>query len=305
MSRSGSSRGQGMKGTWRPRLAFVTAIGAVLLTVSCNSAGSPLPPSAAAVTAAPEPAAQALSGFLATANNGVVFLQWTRVGDALTGSRTMAYTSGSDPGTLKTATTGLTGVVSGSSVTLSFPEGLGLSTTWTGAFQGSSLVLSYATADGSLSTLTFQPATVAGYNQAFAILQAQVQQAQADAAAAAEASAARAEASAAAAAAAKAAQEARARPACQAVGGQIGWDGGSLVCQDVRYIGQDGSIYASEALVNDETGALEGPMDTAGGGATQQQCISSFYDLPSGPGYGPKGTWNTVLRACIAPSGAP
>lgn len=280
-------------------------MGAVLLTVSCTSAGSSLPPNTAVETAAPDPAAQGLSGFLATASNGVVFLQWTRAGDALTGSGTTAYTPAGDPTTLKTETAAFTGVVSGSSVTLSYPEGLGLSRTWTGAFQGSSLVLSYAAADGSLSTLTFQPATVAGYNQAFATLRAKVQQAQADAAATAEASAARAEASVAAAAAATAAQEARARPACQAIGGQIGWDGGSLVCQGVRYIGQDGNIYGAEALVNGETGGLEGPMDTAGTGATQQQCISGFYDLPSGPGYGPKGTWSTVLRACIAPAGEP
>ena len=185
------------------RLGVLVCVVGALLAASCAagsssaSSGAATPASSAAsaaeattppaVTVAPNPAAAGLSGYLAIASDGVVFLQWTQADGALTGSLTMAYTPSGDPTTLKTQNAAFTGVLSGSSVTLSFPEGLGVSTTWTGAFNGSSLVLSFATASGNLNTLTFAPASVADYNQALAQVQAQVQQAQGAASAAAAA----------------------------------------------------------------------------------------------------------------------
>lgn len=102
--------------------------------------------------------------------------------------------------------------------------------------------------------------------------------------------------------AAQAAAIAKAQPACQAVNGQVGSDGGSLVCR-LRYIGTDGSTYSGEATVKATSGQFDGPMNTAGIGATQQECTSRYYpQLPSGPGYGPPGTWNPALQVCIPSS---
>jgi hypothetical protein len=147
-------------------------------------------------TPAPNPAQQALSGYLALASNGVVFVQWTQAGDTLTGSLTQSYTAPGDPTSLKHESTSFTGVLSNGSVTLNFPEGLGTGTSWSGTLNGDTLILSFTASDGSISTLTFHPGTVADYNQALAQAQASVavavtqQQAAAAAAAAQQAAAA-------------------------------------------------------------------------------------------------------------------
>lgn len=63
-------------------------------------------------------------------------------------------------------------MLSTGSVTLTFPQGFGTSTSWNGTLTGNSLILSYSASDGSLSTLTFHPGTVADYNAAVADAQA-------------------------------------------------------------------------------------------------------------------------------------
>ncbi len=130
------------------------------------------------VSAPPNPAEQALPGYLATATYGVVFLQWTRTGDAAVGTVTLADVPTSDQTKLEHTSASFTGVISGSSVLLTFPPGSGVGSTWSGTLSGTTLVLSYPAADGSLSTLTFSTATVADYNQALAQVQSRVQQAQ-------------------------------------------------------------------------------------------------------------------------------
>jgi hypothetical protein len=115
------------------------------------------------------------------------------------------------------------------------------------------------------------------------------------AASAAEAQASAASASAAAQAAQQAAQERRARPACAAAGGTLTWDGGSLACGNIAYLGSDGATYYAEALANPQTGGLEA-MDTGGTGANRSECASGNY--PDG-GQGPPGHWSTALRACL------
>ena len=161
---------------------------AVSSAASSEPLASLAPPSDVPITA-PNPAAQGLQGYLAYASNGVVFLQWTMSGDDLSGSLTQAYTGSGEPTNLKHESASFTGVVSGDSITLNFPEGLGLSHTWTGAFSGDTLTMSYPAPDGSLSTLVFSPSTVADYNAALAAEQARVKLGQ-DAAAQASAAAA-------------------------------------------------------------------------------------------------------------------
>jgi len=148
---------------------------------------SPASTSFVVATSQPNPAQQVLTGYLAHASNGVVFLQWTRSADTLTGALTQAYTAPGDPTALKHDSATFTGVLSGGSVTLNFPQGLGTSTTWSGTLNGDTLIMSFAAADGSLQTLTFTPGTVADYNTALAQVQAEVGQAQATAQAAQQA----------------------------------------------------------------------------------------------------------------------
>lgn len=136
------------------------------------------------------------------------------------------------------------------------------------------------------------------------IEQCDSQQAQAAAAAQAQAEAqAQAQAQAAQQAAAQAQADAEIRaatPACEAVGGRVIFDGGSLECSGVHYIGTDGATYIGSAPMSTSNGQFSGPLATGGIGATQQECTSGYYpDLSTGPGYGPKGTWNAQLAACL------
>ena len=183
-------------------LAGCSGSAAPAATVPTDTAEAASAP--ATISVPPNPAQQALSGYLALATNGVVFLQWTQSGDTLTGTLTQAYTDPGNPAALKHQNGPFTGVLSGGSVTLNFPQGLGLSTAWSGTLNGDTLILSYSAPDGSLSTLTFGPGTVADYNAALARVQGAAGAAAAQQDAAASAAAAdRAQAAAAAAAQAR------------------------------------------------------------------------------------------------------
>lgn len=177
------------------RTRWAATLAGFLLLAGCASTGqvSTAVPAAEApsttLAATANPAQQALYGYLALANNGVVFIQWTEANGALSGTLTEAFTS-FDPANLKHSSSPFTGVLSAGSVTLTFPQGFGTSTSWNGTLSGDSLILSYSADDGSLSTLTFHPGTVADYNAAVAEAQAAAAAAGAEQDAAASAAAA-------------------------------------------------------------------------------------------------------------------
>lgn len=77
---------------------------------------------------------------------------------------TEAFVDAAAPAELKHQSSAFTGVTTATSVTLTFAQGLGVSTTWTGTLSRDVLVLSYPARDGTLTTLTFAPGTVADYN---------------------------------------------------------------------------------------------------------------------------------------------
>lgn len=138
------------------------------------------------------PAAVTQTGFLARASNGALFIQWTRTGSTVTGSFTEAYTTScsfgcSSPIELQTERHPFTGVVSGSTVTLTSSL-----SSWSasGTLNDSDLTLNLPNSDGTLSPFEFHPASVADYDAAVSAEQAEVanaQQQQARARAAAQA----------------------------------------------------------------------------------------------------------------------
>jgi hypothetical protein len=117
------------------------------------------------------------TGYLTHGSDAAVFLQWTRVGDSLTGTWTEAYIHPSDPAQVHALQQNVSGSIDGSSVTLTFGSGTieALSgKVVTGTFSSSDLTLSYPTpnGNGSLSAVTFSPSDVGGYNAAVRNLQA-------------------------------------------------------------------------------------------------------------------------------------
>jgi hypothetical protein len=113
------------------------------------------------------------SSLLAHGPSDAVFLQWTRSGNSVTGSISEAYQSSTDPTQVGKNRASFTGVISGSSITLTFPLG----DNWTGTIKGSTVSLTITAADGSLQTLVLKPASLDEYNAAVSEVQTTVQQA--------------------------------------------------------------------------------------------------------------------------------
>lgn len=129
------------------------------------AAAWPAPPT----TATPSSPGSTQPGFLAYASNGALFIQWTRTGDTVTGTLSESYTEPSNPAQVTSESHSFTGVISGSSITLTLDSG----NNWNGTLSSSALTLSYTASDGTLRTFTFNQATVSDYNNAVAAVTAQ------------------------------------------------------------------------------------------------------------------------------------
>lgn len=115
-------------------------------------------------TPTPDPpsATVSVSGWVAQASNGVLFLGWTQNGSSVSGTYSTAFLAS---GNTKVTTNNYAfqGVVSGTSVTLTIEGGFS-GQAISGQFNGDSLVLSFPQTDGTMSTQTFHPGTTADYN---------------------------------------------------------------------------------------------------------------------------------------------
>lgn len=237
------------------------------------------------------------TGYLASGSDFVDFIQWSDNGGDLSGTAQTVTTQGSAPDiTTNSGTLTVSGHRDGSQISLSFNSG----PQTFGTISGGSFSLDFPQPDGTLAPVTFDPASAQRYNSAVSSLSNDVAQTNQTAANAQAQEQASAQAAAAAATAKANAETQAATPACQAVGGSISGQAPSLSCDNIAYIGTDGSTYYSSVAMNASAGTLTGPMNTAGTGATEQECTSGFYpDLSTGPGQGPTGSWNTVLGVCL------
>jgi len=119
------------------------------------------------------------SAYLGQGPNFALFLQWTLAGTSASGSLNESYIKPADPYHVGTLSAAFTGVISGSSLTLTFPQGFGNSTSWSGTLHGSELTLNYPNSNGTLASLQMLPANVDDYNGAVASLETNAGQAQA------------------------------------------------------------------------------------------------------------------------------
>lgn len=77
---------------------------------------------------------------------------------------TFARIEAADPYRVDADSASFTAVIEGSSVTLTFTQGLGFTANVTGSIEGDRLSLAHPAEDGSLVVLDFEPATAADYN---------------------------------------------------------------------------------------------------------------------------------------------
>jgi hypothetical protein len=120
-------------------------------------------------TTAPKPISGAVgTGYLAKASDGIIFIQWTRSGNSLSGTAQDEYLSGSTPNeTVKSDTITVSGQLNGPTITLSFDDGASVF----GTLSGGSFTVNFPQNDGSLAPLTFSSASASQFNEALANLQ--------------------------------------------------------------------------------------------------------------------------------------
>jgi hypothetical protein len=120
----------------------------------------------------------AQQGYLAQSSaNSAQFLQVTRNGSNLSGNLQNASISSSDPTTVTTFSAAFTGTTDGSAITLTFPQGLGFTSSISGSYSSGHIDLSVPQTDGTLATEDFAPSDTNAYNSAVHALQQQAQQA--------------------------------------------------------------------------------------------------------------------------------
>lgn len=108
------------------------------------------------------------NGYLAHAADGVIFIQWTQNGTAISGTAQVDTLSGTPPNqSVSTKTISVTGQLQGSTITLSFDGG----TEVFGTLSGGSFTVNFPQPDGSLGPVTFTSASASDFNQALAALQ--------------------------------------------------------------------------------------------------------------------------------------
>jgi hypothetical protein len=186
-----------MTAAWPRRRAAIPTAGGVLLAVmlaACGSAGpssttaqtssaasttsSSAATSSAATSSAFDSAGQQNANgngsFLDNVSNGVIYIEWTNTGSGLVGTLyTDLIQQGSDgQETVDTESSGLTGTVNGSSVSLSVASGPNLNATLSG---GGLVVSNYPGAQtGSVIELQMQQASTGNYDKALAAVQSEV-----------------------------------------------------------------------------------------------------------------------------------
>jgi hypothetical protein len=111
------------------------------------------------------------SGYVGANAQEAAFIQWTRSGNQLVGSFEDTNIDSSDDTQIDTNSSGFTGVVSGSAITLVFTQALGGATNLSGTLSAHQVTLDVPNGDGTLVSDTFSPSTVAAYNTDVAGLQ--------------------------------------------------------------------------------------------------------------------------------------
>lgn len=106
--------------------------------------------------------------WLSSGTDYVVFIDWTRVANNVTGNLSVAGAASSQ---FAARTLAVTGTISGGSITLTFPTGLGGITSATGELTAASLTLNLPNDDGTIDAYKFTPGTIDAYNAAVQGLQ--------------------------------------------------------------------------------------------------------------------------------------
>lgn len=105
----------------------------------------------------------ASSGYLYSDGSSALFVQFTQTGKSLAGS--LQEVQLSDSFKMSNENTAFTGTISGSSFSISFPQGFGTISTMDGQITNRGIVMNFPGNDGSLIATPMQLSTVTVYNR--------------------------------------------------------------------------------------------------------------------------------------------
>ncbi len=105
------------------------------------------------------------ASFIGHASNAVMFIQWTRSGQNVTGSLREAIKKAGSLG-LESSDKSFTGVIDGKGLTLTLQAALGESHSLVGEVKEPGFTLTLPGQGSSLITVAFEPGEVSGYNEA-------------------------------------------------------------------------------------------------------------------------------------------
>jgi hypothetical protein len=151
----------------RKLLAFLTAVVLALVAVYAVGPLKDHGTSASGPSVAPAKGAEETNGpgsFIGHASNAVVFIQWTRSGENVTGSLREVLTKQPAGSGLTNSGHAFTGVIHGSGLTLDI-QGLE-ATAYVGETKGNAFNLSVPGTTNSLITIEFEPGNVEAFNEA-------------------------------------------------------------------------------------------------------------------------------------------
>jgi hypothetical protein len=146
--------------------ALVVALVAVYAVGAIENNGASSPSSSTPTsTAKGAEEANGPASFIGHASNAVMFIQWTRSGESVTGSLREAI---SKAGTLRleSADRAFTGTIAGKGITLNLSGALGESTAYVGEVKENGFTLTVPGQGSNLITINFEPGEVSGYDAA-------------------------------------------------------------------------------------------------------------------------------------------
>jgi hypothetical protein len=147
----------------RARSPVLLAAGAVAALTGCG--GLTHQQSAQVARSATSRPNDAQGGYLAQTWNGVAFVRFQRIGNAVEGTFSEAYYDPSDPTRLNKQQADFSGTISGSTISMQLDSG----SIWTGTVSRSRLTLASLVL-GTRSKIRFHAASVAAYKSALAAL---------------------------------------------------------------------------------------------------------------------------------------
>ncbi|MGA9286570.1 MAG: hypothetical protein WBV85_14125 [Solirubrobacteraceae bacterium] len=156
--------------SWTGRLlAFVVVL--VLALIAVYAAGAVKNNGTGSSQSANAPAAKGTeetngpASFIGHASNAVMFIQWTRAGQNVTGNLREAITKAGSL-SLESVDHAFTGIVDGKGITLNLHGALGESTAYVGETKENGFALTVPGKGSSLITISFEPGEVSGYDEA-------------------------------------------------------------------------------------------------------------------------------------------